>query len=167
MGEKSHEGSANSNHSMNDGAVAFLEQAREGMNEVEKWSGSGELSLHGKTREWMGHINKEATKWNAVINNVERPEDAELLYDASVSFATLAQVNPEDPQALAKAADAAYAYFSRLLEKTKTPIVSDIGQLLESSRHLFEFGREEFDPIRQPSYGSHHDIIRRADHETS
>jgi hypothetical protein len=152
---------------MDDGAVAFLKQAHEGIHEVEKWSGSGELLLSGKTREWMGHVNKETAKWNAVISNVDRPEDAELLYDASVRFATLAQVNPEDPQALAKAADAAYADFGRLLEKTKTPIVSDIGQLLESARHLFEFGREAFDPIRRPSYRSHHDIIRRADHEAS
>lgn len=153
--------------SMNDGTVAFLEQAREGIDEVEKWSGPGELSLRGKTGEWMDHINKEAAKWNAVISNVDRPDDAELLYDASVSFATLAQVNPADPQALAGAADAAYADFGRLLEKTKTPIVSDIGQLLESARHLFEFGREALDPIRQPSHGSHRDIIRGADHEAS
>jgi hypothetical protein len=153
--------------SMNDGAVAFLKQARQGMDEVQKWSSSGELSLRGKTGEWMDHINKETAKWNAVISNVDRPEDAELLYDASVSFATLAQVNPEDPQALAKAADAAYAYFSRLLEKTKTPIVSDIGQLLESARHLFEFGREAFDPIRRQSHGSHQHVIRRDGHEAS
>lgn len=147
MGEQSHEGDANFNHSMNDGAVAFLEQAREGMDKVEKWSASRELSLRGKTREWMDHINKEAKKWNTAISNVDRPADAELLYDASVSFATFAQVNPGDPQALAKAADAAYAYFSRLLERTKIPIVSDIGQLVESARHLFEFWREAFDPI--------------------
>lgn len=153
--------------SINDGAVAFLKQARKGIDEVEKWSGSGELSLRGKTGEWMDHINKETAKWNAVISNVDRAEDAELLYDASVSFAMLAQVNPEDPQALAKAADAAYADFGRLLDKTKTPIVSEIGQLLESARHIFEFGREAFDPISRQSYRSHHDIIRGADHEAS
>ena len=40
-------------------------------------------------------------------------------------------------------------------------IVSDIGQLLESARHLFEFGREAFDPIGPSSYRSHQNIIRR------
>lgn len=152
--------------SMDEGPGAFLKQTREGIDLVEKWSRSGELSLRGKIREWMDHINRETAKWNAVISNVSRPEDAELLYDASVSFATLAQVNPEDPQALAKAADAAYADFGRLLEEARTPIISEIGQLLEIARHLFELGREVLDPIR-PSYGSHHDIIRRANHEAS
>jgi hypothetical protein len=151
--------------SLNDGAEAFLKQAGERILEVEKWSESGELLLRGKTGEWMDHLTKETTRWNAVISNVDRPEDAELLYDASVSFATLAQVNPENPQELAKAADAAYAYFGRLLEKTKPPIVSEIGQLLESARHLFEVGREAFDPIKRPSNGSHHDTLREIDHE--
>jgi hypothetical protein len=176
MGEQGHKGGSNSNRRKLPDRVeqyeakspkTILKQARERIDEVEKWSGSGELSLLGKAGEWMDHINKETAKWNAAISNIGRPEDAELLYDASVRFATLAQVNPEDPQALAEAADAAYTYFGRLLEKTKTPIVSDIGQLLETARHLFEFGREAFDPIRRPPYRTQQHIIRRADRGTS
>jgi hypothetical protein len=131
--------------STSEDAVAFLKQAREVIDEVEEWSGRGELLLDGKSGEWMGRIHEETEKWNAVISKVDQLEDARLLHDASVSFAKFTQVNPENPQALAKAAGAAYVDFGRLLEKSQIPIVSDMGQLLESARYLFEFGCEALD----------------------
>lgn len=118
-------------------AVEFVKKTREGIDQVEKWSERGML-LKGEAGVWMGRIHDETKKWNAVIGKVDQLENAELLYDASVDFAKFARVDPENSQALAKAAGAAAYDFGRLLQKTNIPIIKAVGELLESTRNFFE-----------------------------
>lgn len=145
--------------SRSDDAVEAVNRVREQIDQVEKWAERGEILLTGRAGEWMGRIHDETKKWNAVISKVDRLKDAEMLYDASVSFAKLTKVNPENSKELATTAGAAFADFGRLLEKTKIPIVSDYGKLLKSTRHLFERMSVQLDPIQRLEE-RHPDIIK-------
>jgi hypothetical protein len=132
-----------------DKAVELKDRARANLDQFVKWTGRGRM-LHGKTGEMFERLHQEGAKWNRVIDKYDRLEDAELLYDATTSFVKLAHVNPQEPEALAKAAGEAVSDFGRLLQKSKLPIVRDYGSALKSMRKLFENMRIMMDPLERP-----------------